>query len=170
MTNKQAKKMLKAKLECLKRETSGTDFDCNNSNCDECPLCYEQGNMGEQKEALDMAIKALEKEPCEDAVSRQAAIDALRNQMSDWNDDYNVPVRKSIENLERLPAAQPEITRCKGCKHQVKEWRTDKRLKDKGYMVCGCEVVGDACGYWALLGQDDDYCSFAERRTKDDSN
>ena len=60
MTNEQAKKMLKAKLECLKRETSGTDFDCNNSNCDECSLCYEQGNMGEQKEALDMAINALE--------------------------------------------------------------------------------------------------------------
>ena len=62
MTNEQAKKMLKAKLECLKRETSGTNFDCNNSNCDECPLCYEKGNMGEQKEALDMAIKALERQ------------------------------------------------------------------------------------------------------------
>ena len=62
MTNEQAKKMLKAKLECLKRETSGTDFDCNNSYCDECPLCYEQGNMGEQKEALDIAIKALERQ------------------------------------------------------------------------------------------------------------
>lgn len=61
MTNEQAKKMLKAKLECLKRETSGTDFDCNNSNCDECSLCYEQGNMGEQKEALHMAIEALER-------------------------------------------------------------------------------------------------------------
>lgn len=58
-----------------------------------------------------------------------------------------------------------ELIRCKDCKHQIKEWRTDKRLKDKGYMVCGCEVVGDACGYWALLGQDDDYCSRAERRT-----
>ena len=58
-----------------------------------------------------------------------------------------------------------ELIRCKGCKHQIKEWRTDKRLKDKGYMVCGCEVVGDACGFWALLGQDEDYCSRAERRT-----
>ena len=60
MTNEQAKKMLKAKLECLKRKTSGTDFDCNNSNCDDCSLCYEQGNMGEQKDALDIAIKALQ--------------------------------------------------------------------------------------------------------------
>ena len=68
MTNEQAKKMLKAKLECLKRETSGTNFDCNNSNCDECSLCYEQGNMGEQKQALDMAIKALEQEPILDKI------------------------------------------------------------------------------------------------------
>ena len=60
-----------------------------------------------------------------------------------------------------------ELIRCKECKHQIKEWRTDKRLKNKGYMVCGCDVVGDACGYWALLGQDDDYCSYAERRTDD---
>jgi len=60
MTNEQAKKMLKAKLECLKRETSGTDFDCTRCNCDECPLNYEQGNIGEQKEALNTAIKVLE--------------------------------------------------------------------------------------------------------------
>ena len=60
MKIEQAKKMLKAKLECLKRETSGTDFDCNNSNCDDCPLCYEQGRMWEQKEALQIAIKVLE--------------------------------------------------------------------------------------------------------------
>lgn len=71
MTNEEAKKMLKAKLECLKRETSGTDIDCNYHNCDECSLCYEQGNMGEQKEALDLAIKVLEQtnhlidRPCE---------------------------------------------------------------------------------------------------------
>ena len=58
-----------------------------------------------------------------------------------------------------------ELIRCKECKHQIKEWRADKRLKNKGYMVCGCDVVGDACGFWALLGQDEDYCSYAERRT-----
>lgn len=65
MTNERAKNMLKAKLECLRRETSGMDFYCNNSNCNECPLCYEQGNMGEQKEALYVAIKALEQVTCD---------------------------------------------------------------------------------------------------------
>lgn len=75
MTPQEAKKMLKAKLECLKRETSGTDIDCNYRNCDECNLCYEQGNMGEQKEALDMAIKALEQTrwiPCEERLPEEA--------------------------------------------------------------------------------------------------
>ena len=103
MTNEQAKKMLKAKLECLKRETSGTDFDCNNSNCDECPLCYEQGNMGEQKEALDMAIKALEQQPCEDTISRQAAIDVMLAALDDdWESDY------AKDRMCELPSAQPD--------------------------------------------------------------
>lgn len=142
MTNEQAKKMLKAKLECLKRETSGTDFDCNNSNCDECSLCYEQGNIGEQKEALDMAIKALEQQlrdcktckhsdngncagteechecmwgskyeqqPCEDCISRQAAIDALY----DWSEHSMTDaeawhIKQVIGDIKSLPSAQPE--------------------------------------------------------------
>ena len=104
MTNEQAKKMLKAKLECLKRETSGTDFDCNNSNCDECSLCYEQGNMGEQKEALDMAIKALEQQPCEDTISRQAAIDAL----IEWYGCEPSDIGAFEDIIEKMPSAQPE--------------------------------------------------------------
>ena len=60
MTNEEAKKMLEAKLECLKHETSGTDYACNQHLCEGCSLNYEQGYMGEQKEALDMAIEALE--------------------------------------------------------------------------------------------------------------
>lgn len=63
MTNKEAKKMLEAKLKCLIAETSGTNHDCNMRLCDGCSLNYEQGNMGEQKEALDLAIKALEQQP-----------------------------------------------------------------------------------------------------------
>lgn len=65
MTDEEAKKMLKAKLECFKNETSGINHDCNMRLCDGCSLNYEQGNMGEQKEALETAIKALEEKPCE---------------------------------------------------------------------------------------------------------
>ena len=64
MTSEQALKMAKAKLECIERETSGKAEFCNN-DCESCSLCYEQGNMGEQKEWLKMAIKALENQcPC----------------------------------------------------------------------------------------------------------
>ena len=140
MTNEQAKKMLKAKLECLKRETSGTDFDCNNSNCDECPLCYEQGNMGEQKEALGMAIKALEQQHCEDTISRQAAIDATWEEPM-YTDPLNV-LTEVRDKLEALPSAQPEITRCKDCEH----WTND-----------------DCPFAWGKV--EDAFCSYAERRT-----
>lgn len=58
MTREEATNMLKAKLECYKRQTSVTDSDCD--ECSECSLCYEQGTMGEQKLALAMAIMELE--------------------------------------------------------------------------------------------------------------
>ena len=57
----------------------------------------------------------------DDLISRAAAIDALKNQMSDWNDNYNVPVRKSIEILERVPSAQPELPKWV---QKVEEYRT----------------------------------------------
>jgi len=43
MTNEEAQKMLIAKIECMKRETSGIELDCIYRNCDECELCYAQG-------------------------------------------------------------------------------------------------------------------------------
>lgn len=61
MTREEAVKMLRAKLYCIELDTRGAR-DCNEQNCDNCPYNYEQGNMGEQKQALDMAIKALEQE------------------------------------------------------------------------------------------------------------
>ena len=152
MTNEQAKKMLKAKLECLKRETSGTDFDCNNSNCDECSLCYEQGNMGEQKQALDMAIKALEQQPCEDAISRQAAIEVAKQY---W---YKPDIAGT---LEELPSVHPKPktghwigTRRVGCGFgEYKEYIVP--IKD-GIVTDSCHC--SECGEW--LTRSDEYeCS-----------
>lgn len=59
MTKEQAIKMIQAKLECLKRDTSGIYEDCNN-RCEECNLNYDQGNLGEQQEWLKLAIKSLQ--------------------------------------------------------------------------------------------------------------
>ena len=56
MTNNEALEMLKARLECVTNLISGA----NCSFCDDCSLCYAQGNLGQQKEYLNIAIKALE--------------------------------------------------------------------------------------------------------------
>ena len=41
---------------------------------------------GEHREFIDMAIKALEQEPCEDCVSRQSVSEFLRNHAKDFED------------------------------------------------------------------------------------
>lgn len=76
-------------------------------------------------------------------------------------DETEILRRMNANAIDAVP-----VIRCKDCKHQAKEWRADKRLKGNGYMVCGCDVVGDACGYWALLGNDEDFCSMAEPKEK----
>lgn len=80
MTENEAIKMLKAKLTCMKLEA----LSCIEKGCDkDCECCeynYAQGNMGEQKEALDIAIQSLEEiqkyraigtlEECREAMER----------------------------------------------------------------------------------------------------
>ena len=105
MTNEEAKKMLKAKLECFKNETSGINYDCNMRLCDGCPLNYEQGNMGEQKESLQMAIKALEQQPCEDAISRAEALKVMCDKCPMYN---CVTVCSSYRHIEKLPSVTPK--------------------------------------------------------------
>ena len=100
-----------------------------------------------------------------DPIDRQAAIDALCGECQGRCIPCESYPCSEVRALESVPSAQPKTIRCKECKHQIKEWRDDKRLKDKGYWVYGCKVISDICGYWALFGQDDDFCSEAERRT-----
>ena len=108
MTNEQAKKMLKAKLECLKNETSGINHDCNMRLCDGCSLNYEQGNMGEQKEALEMAIQALEQEPCEDCVSRNDVVKAISDWIIEGEYDYTNATNYLVRRINYLPSVTPK--------------------------------------------------------------
>ena len=50
---------------------------------DEDAVCYV---TSDDADALDMAIKALKQEPCEDCISRQAAIDTGKIQKR-WQDE-----------------------------------------------------------------------------------
>ena len=108
-------------------------------------------------EALDTAIKALEQEPCEDTISRQAAIDAIDEIEAEVADGYGYQYAKWREYFAEMPSAQPEIIRCKDCK-----WygRVDKRRFYRG-MDCLQKHID-------TIVPDRDFCSKAERRGKQD--
>ena len=93
-----------------------------------------------------------------DCISRQAAVDALRDYLLEKRcpDDGTLTCRL-IENevISKLPSAQPEIIRCKDCKYWV-----------HGYITDNDDFIPPKCGKWQqMVGHSsDDYCSLAERR------
>lgn len=112
MTKEQAIKMIKAKRECIELDTNGNAELCDR-NCGECKLNYEQGNMGEQKEALDMAINALEQQPIaeeryQDLVEYFGDKDVAkciledREEFKKWLDRIKWYIRKADELARKL--------------------------------------------------------------------
>ena len=79
--------------------------------------------------------------------------------------DYNIYLEGYKQGKKDFERPQGEIViKCKDCKYQVKEWREDKRMKDKGYWVYGCEHFGEIMGYGGFGGNDNEFCSDAERK------
>ena len=59
MTESEAKGFIQGKLDCMKKCDV---FDKEDNDCNNCEYCYSQGNFGNQKEAFQIAINALEKQ------------------------------------------------------------------------------------------------------------
>ena len=119
-----------------------------------------------RNEAIEMAINALK---CSgilnssDTISRQAAIDAVEfgityakainkstGEVKELFKEGNKALNEAVERLKELPSAQPEIIRCKDCKHHHYE----------GEDIPYCDRIDYGYGW-----KDNDYCSMAERRT-----
>lgn len=77
--------------------------------------------------SLEMAIKALEQQPCDDVISRQA-LDEIKELMTDINGDTVYAVRMS--NIRQLPSVTPqpkmgewlkngELCKCSNCHSNV---------------------------------------------------
>lgn len=60
MKENEAKEKLQAYLECQKKKVAGIYKQCIENLCDNCELCYMQGNAGEHIASVEVAIKALE--------------------------------------------------------------------------------------------------------------
>ena len=61
MTESEAIEKLIAYHKCQRLQAKGTCEDCNDQLCDNCNLCYAQGNVGEHIKSIEIAIQALEK-------------------------------------------------------------------------------------------------------------
>ena len=63
MKESEAKGFVQGKLDCMKKcNVFEREHSYNTDLCDNCDYCYSQGTFGEQKEAFEFAIKALEKQ------------------------------------------------------------------------------------------------------------
>ena len=86
-----------------------------------------------------------------DLISRQAAIDAIMGQPP----EPHYPSWYAAQ-IEKLPAAQPEIIRCKDCRYY--------QDNNDGYPHINCKWDANE------TPDADDFCSGAERRTDDKTN
>lgn len=99
----------------------------------------------------------------DDLISRQAAIDKFKSIITDR--EYTTITDEAKERIARkffadIPSSDAvEVVRCKDCKYQEKFFHEDKRRKEGGYYIFGCELV-DGYSHVCL---DDDFCSRAER-------
>ena len=83
-----------------------------------------------------------------DLIERQAAIDAAT---------YGNP-QTAWQRIEALPSAQPEIIRCRDCKHFE---------YDHPYVIQGVPVLGHlVCNRWGAgcKTDEDGFCFMGERR------
>ena len=108
-----------------------------------------EDRWGKDLEALDLAIKALDQEPCEDAISRQAvdtSIDELAIAISD--ERCYLPQRGRdtgaiMQNILDLPPVtpQPKTGHCKDCKY----FEYDSVAKVDGIPLI---VAHEICSRW----------------------
>lgn len=117
-------------------------------------------------EALDMAIQALEQEPCEDAISRQVALETLEKLPHEYKTAIQRKVTWGIEECEAIIASLPTIkqkvgkwirvhyindgkdtamNKCSNCQEEF-GWDIETGISFEDYKFCpncGCFMKGD---------------------------
>lgn len=94
-----------------------------------------------EHEAVRMAIKALEQEPCNDAISRQAAIDCL-------NADFTIDGKENMETvvdyingafkqIKALPSITPQ--------QKIGYWTRELIINEYGGCI-GAKMICSECG------------------------
>lgn len=107
-------------------------------------------------------------EPCENTVSRQAAIDAVMQYCPDDDGSCSKAdrdIRELLDDIENLPSAQPDIVRCKDCKHWIPyDWMFSEVWQSKNKADYPEDEIG--CEWSDMAMKANDFCSRGERRTE----
>ena len=94
-------------------------------------------------EFVEMAIKALDQEPCEDAISRQAVLEQIYN----WSKDEFLRVTNPFDYLRKRINSIPSVTPQPKIGHWIEEFND---LEGEVRFTCS------SCGKYQLFGTD--YC------------
>ena len=104
----------------------------------------------------------------DDLISRQQAIDALRDYLVEKRcpNDGTLTCRLiEDEVINKLPPAEPQIVRCKDCKHWIPyDWMFSEVWQSKNIADYPEDDIGCDCCDMAMKAND--FCSRAERRTE----
>ena len=104
-------------------------------------------NSLQLKKTTPAAIEALEKV----AELYPWKVPGNRDSYSQYNEAWQDALDRAEGAIGNLPSAQPEIIRCRDCKHRTSYWGNCKLLEEKYH-----QTVRVGC---------DEFCSSAERRT-----
>lgn len=116
--------------------------------------------------ARNMAIKALEQEPCDDAVSRQAVLEMAYDMSEIDGEHFTEPCMVvDVEDIQNLPSVSPQeqIGHCKDCK--CFEYDSVANVDGVPLIVAHeiCNKWGDGC-----KTKEDGYCFLFEPRERSD--
>lgn len=126
--------------------------------CEVLRECYRVDHSDRHVEALNMAIEAL-KQPCADAVSREAALEAMRNLPHEYKTKEQRARTGGIAAcqmiVEDLPSVQPE--RADGIlvkEMKIMKLRTEGEMKAyaEGYNACFKAFCGYLTGKYTIRG------------------
>ena len=111
---------------------------------DDAYLLYED-DLPYNRQAYDMAISALEQEPCDDAISRKSVINTIDNMDNALDENRTVEEYKALlkECYEVLPPVRPQ--------EKTGHWINDED-------TIGCYYCSECGGY--VASYDDAYCKY----------
>ena len=100
MTESEAKGFIQGKLDCMKKcDIFNKEDNISDNDCDNCEYCYSQGNFGNQKEAFQMAINALE---------RQEKIKEIIANANQWSKEDIVVKAQAFCDIEKILRSDEE--------------------------------------------------------------